>query len=257
MITALDHAVIVVNDLAAATRDYAALGFTVAPGGMHTDGQTHNALVAFADGTYLELLAFVRPEAPSTHYWWPRLAEGEGLEDLCLRSDDLAGDAARWQAAGLAVQGPNPGGRQRPDGQELRWRTVRFTQAPGDATLPFIIQDETPRDLRVPGGAASNHPRALTGLRGVRIVTGDLPAAMRAYIALLGSGPIGQTTHTAQFIVGGQWIELRTPTQPEDALAQHLRHHGAGPYALVLAGDTDPLSSLDTSLMHGARISVS
>ncbi|KAI8999133.1 glyoxalase-like domain-containing protein [Trametes punicea] len=41
------------------------LGFTVTPGGTHAGGETANALVVFADGTYLELLHFTRPPAPA------------------------------------------------------------------------------------------------------------------------------------------------------------------------------------------------
>ena len=63
MITGIDHIVILVADLDRAQAEYAAAGFTVVPGGEHAGGLTHNALVAFADGTYLELLAFRRPLA--------------------------------------------------------------------------------------------------------------------------------------------------------------------------------------------------
>ena len=261
MIQGIDHVVIVVQDLAAASRDYAALGFTVTPGGTHADGQTHNALIAFADGVYLELIAFVQPAQPSAHYWWPRLAEGEGLEDFCLLSDDLAGDAMRWQAAGLAAQGPNPGGRQRPDGVALRWQTVRVDQPAGAALLPFVIQDATPRGLRVPGDAATHYTVAahtITRVQGVRVATTDLQAAMHAYITLLGITPIGQTTTSARFALGNQWIALHTPMQPDDAIAQTIHAHGAGPYALVLGSEppnlNDPPLSLDVTLTHGAEI---
>ncbi|MCW5883173.1 MAG: VOC family protein, partial [Anaerolineae bacterium] len=60
MLKGIDHIVILVHDLAQAQADYAALGFTVVPGGEHTGGATHNARVAFADGSYVELLAFKR-----------------------------------------------------------------------------------------------------------------------------------------------------------------------------------------------------
>jgi hypothetical protein len=55
----LDHLVIAVNDLAQTMRDYQSLGFTVQPGGKHPGRQSHNALVVFEDGTYLELIAWV------------------------------------------------------------------------------------------------------------------------------------------------------------------------------------------------------
>ena len=263
MIHAIDHVVIVVQDLAAAMRDYAALGFTVTSGGTHADGQTHNALVAFADGVYLELIAFVQPAQPSSHYWWPRLAEGEGIEDFCLLSDDLIGDAARWQAAGLAVQGPSAGGRQRPDGQQLRWQTVRFAQASGAATLPFVIQDATPRTLRVPSGAATAHnltPERMpvTRLMGLRVVTDALQQALHDYIQLLGVVPIGQNTHKADFIVGQHWVDLHLPGPDDAEMTQALQRHGAGPYSIVLGDDLGQTNRmpilLDPALTHGAVI---
>lgn len=261
MIRAIDHLVIVVRDLADATRDYAALGFAVTPGGTHADGQTHNALVAFADGVYLELIAFIDPAKPSGHYWWPRLAEGEGLEDFCLLSDDLASDAAQWQAAGLAAQGPSAGGRQRPDGQQLQWQTVRFGQPADAATLPFVIQDVSPRALRVPTASAHTlaiTPTSITRLIGLRVVTDDLQAAMRDYVTLLGSVPIGQDAHTARFIVGSQWIASHAPGPTDDAMQQHLQAHGPGPYEFLLGGaapmPTKQPILLDPTLTHGARI---
>ena len=72
----LDHVVIRVNDLERVIADYTALGFTVQRGGTHADGVTHNALVGFADGSYLELIAFLQP-APerrtaetTARRWW-------------------------------------------------------------------------------------------------------------------------------------------------------------------------------------------
>ena len=59
MITGIDHLVIAVKDLEAATRAYGELGFTVVPGGRHPVG-TYNTLIAFADGSYLELIGFYR-----------------------------------------------------------------------------------------------------------------------------------------------------------------------------------------------------
>ena len=96
MIRAIDHIVILVNDLQAAIDDYAALGFSVAPGGTHADGATHNALIIFADDTYLELIAFLR-EAP-THYWWRHVASGEGLIDYALLPSAIADDVAAADA---------------------------------------------------------------------------------------------------------------------------------------------------------------
>ena len=70
MLLGVDHLVIGVGDLGAAMRDYAALGFSVVPGGRHAAG-THNALIALADGAYLELVAFHEPYP--AHRWWAAL----------------------------------------------------------------------------------------------------------------------------------------------------------------------------------------
>ena len=85
----IDHIVIAVRDLAAASDDYARLGFTVTPGGEHTGGATHNALISFADGAYFELIAFKEPDRPQDHKWWAKQAKGEGTVDFALRSESV------------------------------------------------------------------------------------------------------------------------------------------------------------------------
>ena len=92
MLLAIDHIVIVVRDLEAAMRSYEQLGFTVVRGGRHPVG-THNALISFADGSYIEIIAFYRDNPD--HRWWKPLQKGEGLVDFCMQTDDLAGDTAK------------------------------------------------------------------------------------------------------------------------------------------------------------------
>ena len=70
----LDHVVIRVDDLAVATVDYTTLGFTVVRGGEHTDRASHNALIAFADGSYL--VRFSGPLRDGPHP--PEAQEPEG-----------------------------------------------------------------------------------------------------------------------------------------------------------------------------------
>ncbi|MBA3824150.1 MAG: hypothetical protein H0X24_09680, partial [Ktedonobacterales bacterium] len=96
----------------------------------------------------------------------------------------------------------------------------------------------------------------VTKLLGVRVATDDLQAAMRAYIALLGVVPIEQTRTSAHFVIGDQWIALQASAQPEDAIAQQLRTHGAGSYAIVLGGAAPgtPPRQLAATLAHGAEI---
>lgn len=186
MIRQLDHVVLVVLDLERAVVDWRSRGFTVTPGGEHSGGLTHNALVAFADGSYVELIAFhdVRA-ARGKHQWQPIAERGGGWADFALLSDDLAADAKTLGA--LVSKPPEDGGRTRPDGMTIRWRTARLAPP-----LPFLIQDVTDRELRVPGGAAAAHTNGATGI--VRVVVGAIdPVALRdryAVLRRLGAPPI-------------------------------------------------------------------
>jgi catechol 2,3-dioxygenase-like lactoylglutathione lyase family enzyme len=260
MILGLDHSVIVVRDLASAVRDYTALGFTVTPGGTHADGLTHNALIPFADGSYFELLAFTDPGRATGHPWWHRLAEGEGLEDYALASDDLAGDVAACRRRGLAIGDPMEGGRERPDGRTLRWRTARFVQPQPDRALPFLIEDVTPRDWRVPDGAAAQHAQHVGGIQRIAIAVRDVAAATARCAALLGTPLAGETaTPDVDFaLAGGQHIALVSPRATDDAAAAQIARHGEGPFALTLRAADDAQAhqtvSLDVARTHGAHI---
>ena len=128
MISGIDHLVILVEALEAAVAEYEELGFRVTPGGEHADGLTRNALVPFADGTYLELVSFVDPTDTRDNVWgWrPFLEKGGGLIDYCAASDDLAAHTRRLAAAGFEVSGPDEGGRRLPDGTEVDLTREQF-----------------------------------------------------------------------------------------------------------------------------------
>lgn len=212
----LDHLVVLVEDLAAASDDYTERGFTVTPGGEHTDGATHNALIAFADGSYIELITFKR-EAPE-HRWWRFAAFGEGLIDWALLPNAIGQDIAAANAAGVTYTGPFDGGRMRPDGTVLRWQTG----LPPTPDLPFLCADVTPRTLRVPQGAAQQHANGYTGIRELRVAVSDLAASMARYTALFGVEPAGTS-----FALGSTTITL---VDAEDATARaRLGTAGEGP----------------------------
>src|SRR5471032_3390681 len=92
----LDHIVIAVGDLAQAMADYRALGFTVLVGGQHPGRTSHNALVVFQDGSYLELIAWQGP-APEERWYRTLVAAGDGFVDFALLPQNTASalDAAR------------------------------------------------------------------------------------------------------------------------------------------------------------------
>jgi catechol 2,3-dioxygenase-like lactoylglutathione lyase family enzyme len=259
MVRAIDHIVIAVRDLAEASADYARAGFTVTPGGEHTGGATHNALVSFGDGAYFELIAFREPDREQDHKWWAKFRNGEGTVDYALLADDLNAEAARLREAGMTIDGPVDGGRQRPDGERLAWRNASLER--GDVPLPFVIEDITPRDLRVPPGAATEHPLGVSGVAGLVILVPDLDRAANAYSALLGASgeaaasDIPGARRALRFPLGAQWIELVEPEAGAAELQRQIRDRGAAPYEIVLMGNT-ARPSLPLDAMHGARIRI-
>ncbi len=185
-----DHAIILVKDLYKGIEHYKKAGFNPFFGGVHAGGKTHNALIIFADGTYLELLAPTTPELldnldPNDYSSFLfLLAQGEGLGGYALFSDNLTADVEAMNQRGLAVVLKPTNGRARPDGQELRWRTA--TRDNGSMT-PFFLQDETSRNLRVPDDEATTTQRnGIRRISSLTIAVPDLVTAIEQYQQITG-----------------------------------------------------------------------
>ena len=258
VLSGVDHLVILVRQLDEAIAAYRQLGFHVTPGGAHPEG-THNALVPFADGAYLELIAFSGSEPPVRHRW-ARFARPGGLIDIALRTDDVEADIARLRRAGLAYRGPMPGARRLPDGTEIAWR---MGWAPDDRTgeLPFLIDDVTARELRVPAGQAATHPNGVTGLQAVTVAVRDLDESAREFAILLGQEPSAAVTDeelsatTRTFVVGPHRIVLACPTLPGSPLVSRIQQQGDGPFAAtLLAGGAEEAHAIPAESAEGARL---
>jgi catechol 2,3-dioxygenase-like lactoylglutathione lyase family enzyme len=224
----LDHVVILVPDLARAAQDYIARGFTVTPGGEHTHGNTHNALVCFADGAYLELLAFKTPER--TEHRWDRYRDFPGVIDYCLGYDSVESAVNVVNARGLSYRYAGESGRVRPDGMQLRWRSG----APSNQNrgLPFMIDDMTPREWRVPSGAARQHANGAIGIAQLEVWVSDLTQARTDFTVLVGAAG-REENGTLLFDVNGVALRVVEPASdtPE---AQRLNARGAGPWQVLL-----------------------
>ncbi|MES2718579.1 MAG: VOC family protein [Pseudomonadota bacterium] len=255
----LDHLVILVPDLDAATTDYRALGFTVQPGGTHADGATHNALVVFADGSYLELIAFLRPQPD--HRWGGHAARGHsGFVDFALLPGSVGAVVAEAAARGLAYRGPIDGGRLRPDGERLVWQIG----TPPTPELPFLCGDVTPRALRVPEGSGRQHANGVTGVACLTVAVSDLDASLAAYAALLGQPgerlPLtGLGLQQARFALGTASLLLVAPAAGAHGPAAQALHSAlggrpAGVVGLALRGPA--AASLSQTRSHGAPIEI-
>lgn len=271
MIFRLDHVVIAVADLAKAVEGYRALGFTVVIGGRHPGRTSHNALVAFEDGSYLELIAWTAP-GPAERWYDVHARHGDGLMDFALLPPDTTEAIAEARARGLDLDGPLDGGRVRPDGTQIRWQTAR--QSTFD--LPFLCGDVTPRALRVPEGAARSHPNGVVGVKSVSVAVHDLDASLARYAALLGHGAEADGgdpgivlpasgVRVAFVALQGTRIVLLSPSAGEagpasrlaDILKERLASRGEGPCAMALrAGPGMPARSLDPELTRDPMIDI-
>jgi catechol 2,3-dioxygenase-like lactoylglutathione lyase family enzyme len=244
VVTRLDHLVILVRDLDRAARDYGDLGFAVTPGGEHADGLTHNALIPFRDGSYLELVAFLDPDDSRDNIWgWRQfLSSGGGLIDYCVASGDLGAEARRLEGLGFDVAGPAEGGRRLPGGVEIRWRVARIRQ--DGRVLPFLIEDLTPRSARVPSGPPAEHPNGATGISRLEIAAPDAGGAARTLAAMIGGTGLRLGACTL------------SPVAPEGSEEARRRiAAGSGPLSVGLAADA-PGGELDRRLSHGVVILV-
>jgi hypothetical protein len=249
MLTGLDHLVILVGDLEDAVASYEELGFQVTPGGEHADGLTRNALLPLADGTYLELVAFIDPDDERDNVWgWRQFLRTGGLVDYCAASDDLPADARCLVEAGFGLDGPDAGGRTLPDGTQIRWKSARIRQE--GRVLPFLIEDETPRRLRVPSGPSAEHPNGATGVSRL-LISARNPTESRRALATLAGSP--ETTGNAS-LLGRHELAIVAPNGAEDPVERRLELSGPGPFAVEIATDAVRRGELDPKLTCGARI---
>ena len=255
MIQGIDHIVVVVKDLDQAAKDYEQLGFTVIPGGQHPVG-SHNVLISFRDGSYLEIIAFYREALD--HRWWEPLSKGERLVDFCFQTDDLRGDTKKLQAAGVAINDPIPWSRKRPDGYELKW-LLSLATGSHRGVAPFLIEDVTPRSERIP--QTFHHRNGVTGIDKVTVAVGELGQIEKWYGSLLGKRGTAITVadlgaEGLRFEVGPHIFEFLTPSDAASPLVDWLRRFGSSPYSAVLKGDALLLKPFDSRLTHGTHLFV-
>ncbi len=239
MLTGFDHFIVLVNDLDEASQSFRRLGFDVRAGGEHPAFGSHNALIALADGAYLELVAFKNPALAEKSFWRDgvrRVRVGEGFGGFVLGSKNLDEDILQIKQRGVAYDAPQAGARVRPDGQRVEWHTAMYDGSPTGA-LPFLIQDNTPRDIRIekPQTGLGSRARA----KEIVVVVKNAMTARDRYHALLNVEP--RRVHNKESDVEGfrfilDWgsIVLAQPTRGGNTMMEQLAKRGEGIFALAL-----------------------
>lgn len=180
---AIDHATLAGKDLATLERLAMQLGFDPVYGGAHANGETEMSLVVFPDGSYLELIAPVEGDSEPSR-WAAHLEDTASPCAWSLPAPDIDETARAAAENGVDVEGPIDGGRERTDGTAVRWRFAFLGPGEPGAVLPFLIDDETPREYRVPRDTVSD---AVGGLARTLICVSDVDPVVDRFERALGA----------------------------------------------------------------------
>ena len=233
----VDHASVCGSNLNTLQDGFASVGLKTDFGGPHAHGGTQMALLGFDDGSYLELIAPQKAGITVDSGWAKMIASNAGPCAWAIGSHDLKGDLARFKHEGLPADGPAPGSRTRPDGKVIEWETAMVGSAAPGSTLPFMIQDKTPRELRVqPSASVKGSP--VTGIAVVILGVNDLDAASTLFRRAYGwNAPTFEDhpefgTRLAYF--PGSPVILATPLGEHSWLRGRLQALGESPVAYLL-----------------------
>ncbi len=257
----IDHVTVAGSDLKKLQAGLSAIGIEAVYGGAHSNGATEMALVSFADGSYLELIApraNADARALGEQPWVKWMKADAGPCAWAVREKDVAAEVQRLRAAGIAVSAPLRNGRRRPDGVRLDWETAQVGTEANGAFFPFLIHDFTAREQRAfPGGKPSN--RDFGGVSKVVIAVHDLEASLKRYHQAYGTPPaIKQVdpdfgAHLA--LLGGAPVVLAQPLVADSWLAERLARFGEGPCAFVLEQRRGRYRAASRTRWFGAELS--
>ncbi|MEG9861281.1 MAG: VOC family protein [Parvularculales bacterium] len=156
MISTLDHIIVAVHDLEAATLSWERLlGYRASWRGGHEAYGTVNSLFRLGN-TYLELLAPVGEDSVLLHRgeWTP------GLTGLAFGTENIESAVRDLRERGIVIADPQEGeGRDEATGAVRRWRNAMIDSESANGIFMFLIQHDTPDGL-------PDAPDALMGAAG-------------------------------------------------------------------------------------------
>jgi hypothetical protein len=229
----LDHVSVCGSNLDTLRQDFTAVGLTPDEGGPHGNGITQMALVGFDDGTYIELIAPIKPGVTTGSDWSKFMSDAAVTCAWAVETNVLLQEVDRLKKAGITVTAAEPGSRKRPDGMSLEWMTASLGPGTPGSVLPFIIEDQTPRAWRVQS-SASVQGAPVSGVENVVIGVSNLESSIALFRKAYGwSAPLIETQKEfgklAYFpgepvilAAGGGW------------LSEHIAKYGESPVAYLL-----------------------
>ena len=222
----LDHLVIAVRDLAAASANYTRLlGRTPSWRGSHPSYGTANVLYRIDNG-YLELLAPLADAADHAGGWARGLRErldsaGEGLYALALATADIDATVAALREKELDARDPAPGaGVDETTGARREWRNARIDSSSTRGVNAFVIQHDSPESALPVAAPLADDGSIAAAFDHTVLVSSNLEASLRLWRDAFGfdlratvGRPGGRTLHFLR--MGASILELAgaTPAQ--------------------------------------------
>jgi hypothetical protein len=232
----LDHVSVCGSNLDTLRQAFTDAGLTPDIGGPHGNGVTQMALVGFDDGTYLELIAPIKPGVTTGSDWAKFMTEDAVTCAWAVTSNVLLQEVDRLKKAGIPVAPPAAGSRKRPDGMSVEWKTAGVGSGTPGSVLPFIIEDQTPREWRVqPSASVQGAP--VSGVENVVLGVNDLNASIALFRKAYGwSDPVIETQRDFGKLAyfPGEPVILAAPNGG-GWLAERLGKYGESPVAYLLA----------------------
>jgi hypothetical protein len=254
----VDHVTVCGSELDAMRAAFGDVGLTTHYGGPHANGATHMALRGFDDGSYIELIAPIAKSGGASGMMggWAAWMNGDaGTGAWAVESTDIHQEVKRLETAGIDVRGPEPGSRVRPDGIALLWKTAMVGSGAAGAVLPFLIQDITPRELRLTRSSEKD-ASGLTGVGAVVLGVWEVAETAALFCSAYGWGVLLKEKHgdfgaTVSHFAGTP-VMLAAPIEENSWLRERLQRFGECPAAFLLGTDDFARAKERFALTHEA-----
>lgn len=187
MLQCIDHIVVAVEDLDAASRQYVdLLGRSPSWNGTHPGFGTRNVLFRL-DNTYIELLSPV-DDGPIASILRAHLAvAGDGLFAVALGTDDIEGEVESLRKHGFSIAGPTDGlAHDEPSGAFRRYRNAFISPEDTRGIRLFVIEHLSDKEELPPALPIADEASVVSAVDHVVVMTRDAEHARTLYGSKLG-----------------------------------------------------------------------
>lgn len=256
----IDHVSVCGSNLDSLRQDFTSVGLTPDLGGPHGNGITQMAMVGFDDASYIELIAPIKPGVTEGSEWAKYMSADAVTCAWAEGTNVLLQEVDRLKKAGIPVTAPARGSRKRPDGMSVEWMTANVGTGTPGSTLPFIIEDQTPRAWRVQT-SESVKGAPVSGVENVIIGVNNLDASIALFRKAYGwAAPLIETQKDYGKLAyfPGEPVILAAPSGG-GWLSDHVGKFGETPVAYLLgtrdfAGATKKYKLSGNKLWFGQKV---